>query len=145
MPRSTFGVASSSKVWAISSAVICRCNSAVDMWLLLEWTGRHSGARKAKPGMSVELLLHVLDAFPVGLAIAEGLERDVLQHGVAEFVLVDFGHGQALVLEEGDQLGFVLLDLLGCLGRRLLGHVGEDLLVLVAQLLPERTGNHRVE
>src|SRR4051812_1139980 len=166
MPRSTFGAASSSKVWAISSAVICRCVSAVDMGYSSSWSRRSGMVRQHqtrnleilrcaiahlrfgpadRSGMTTTSSLHRLNAFPVGLAVAEGLERDVLQHGVAELVLVDLGDGQALLLEEGDQLGLVLLDLRGRLGGCLLRHVGEDLLVLVAELLPERTGHHRVE
>src|SRR4051812_41110620 len=105
MPSSTFGVASSSKVWAISSAVICRCVSTVDMWLLLKLShvidSRHSGAAEVpipeSRGSTMRncalgvrrlriarndgrRLFHRLDAIPVGLAIAEGLERNVLQH-----------------------------------------------------------------
>src|SRR3954464_5720821 len=69
-----------------------------------------------RPGMTTSSSLHRLDAFPVGLAIVEALEADVLEHGVAELVLVDPGHRQTLLLEEIDQLGFVGLDFGGRLG-----------------------------
>src|SRR5438270_12870351 len=99
MPRSTFGVASSSRVWAISSAVICRCISAVDMGLLLELIYVAPGWRVAPDpeprdsGFSLRerrndlRSFHRLNPLPVRFAVAEGLERDVLQHGVAELVL----------------------------------------------------------
>src|SRR3954468_4346744 len=96
-------------------------------------------------GEAASALLDRLNTIPVRLAIIEAFEADRLDDGVAELVLVDFGDGEPLVLEESDELGFVGLDLARRPGSRLLRHVGEDLAVLLAQLLPERAGDDRIE
>src|SRR3954451_2379259 len=96
-------------------------------------------------GEAASALLDRLDTIPVRLAVIEAFEADRLDDSVAELVLVDLGDGEPLVFEESDQLGFVGLDLACRLGGRLLRHVGEDLAVLLAQLLPEPAGDDRVE
>src|SRR6266567_2078611 len=130
-PRSAPLGASSSNVWAISFAEICLCTSAVDTSALdmgslsnAGMTGRPP-ARRRQAEEKPNRLFHRLDTIPVGLAVVEAFEARGLDHGVAEFVLVDLGDGQPLLLEEIDQLGLVHLDLGRGLGSRFLGDVGE--------------------
>src|SRR5207302_1758374 len=81
-------------------------------------------------------LLDLLDLVPVGLRVSHRFERDVLQNRVLEGFLVDRRHGQPLLPELVGQLALTLLDFRGRVRRRLLRHVGEDLLLLIGQLGP---------
>src|SRR5213592_3903518 len=81
--RSTTWRSASAKLATSSSAATSACGCAPPMLSTM---------------VDMACLLDRLDLVPVGLLVAEGLERDVLQHRVAEVVLVDLGHVDALGL-----------------------------------------------
>src|SRR5215471_4368287 len=90
----------SSNVCAISSAVICRCISAVDMRFPQTLKTVSAPSPCGREGRSSSALFDGLNAIPIRLAVIEAFEADRLHHVVAELVPVHLGDGEALLLEE---------------------------------------------
>ena len=76
------------------------------------------------------------DLVVVGLGEAHRLDRRILEHGVGEALAVDLHDLQALLLELFGELRFALLDLFRRPRRRFTRHFGEDLLLVIGQLVP---------
>ena len=72
--------------------------------LLTGYRGGERGLAANAAADSERSVFHRLDAIPVGLAIAKLLERDALADRREIFIAIDLGDGEALVLEELDEL-----------------------------------------
>jgi len=82
-------------------------------WEDIEGMRRARGGDRNAPRCQVQppFSLTRLDFVPIGLAIAELLEGHGLGDRIKIFLAVDFRDGQALFLEEVDELGLIGLDL----------------------------------